>query len=495
MFEGAYANTSKGGQKQIEFLGEEKIRGYQQIPRLEKVSMRGERVAWAGEAVAEEAHHLVEVDLQGNLLSDWEEIGRLTRQMPRLETLHLNSNHMLPLRAPPSEALHGSFACLRTLILNNCGIDSWQTVAHLQRCLPLVEELALARNSLVDLEQVNEGPTVQGWEQLRSLDLSGSGLTRWTQVALFSRLPHLTALHLNENSLETIDPAPPGEEAAYFPQLESLHLSANLLHSWASIDVLNTLPKLVSLRFTNNPLTRGMGQSEVRQLLIARVAGLTRLNGAEISKKERVEAEKSYVRRVARTLDPHASDDAAKADILRAHPRWAELRALHGESMFAAGGSEGTGSLAKEMLSLKLVSMAASSMTMPHVEKRLPGSMLVSQLKLLVSKLFKLEVEMQVLTWRADKDSLPTPLDRDDEALSYFGLGSGCEVFVHELDLQERAKEEEARRREEQERLEEQMRQVDMLSQLRRAQVSAETVSVQQQAAKGGAASHVQEVI
>ena len=149
VFEGAYANTSRGGQKVIEFHGEEKIRARQQIGTLEKVSMRGERVAWAGEEeVQEEAAHLVEVDVQGNLWSDWEELGKLARQMPRLEILHLNSNLMRPLLAPvgEGEGLRRSFLGLRVLVLNNCGLDRWETVMHLEECLPCLEEVGLARN-------------------------------------------------------------------------------------------------------------------------------------------------------------------------------------------------------------------------------------------------------------------------------------------------------------------------------------------------------------
>lgn len=457
---------------------------------LEKVSMRGERVSSAGEAVAEEAAHLVEVDVQGNLLCDWDEVARLARQMPRLQVLHLNSNRMLPLSRAPSSP---SFSCLRTLILNSCGLTSWATVAHLEPCLPALEELALAQNDLSDMDRVNDGPVVRGFANLRSLDLSGTRMSRWAgQVSLFSRLPHLRALHLNENALQAVLPPQTPQD---FAALESVHLSANLIDSWTSVDALHRYPALVSLRFTNNPLVRTMGQSEARQLLIARVAGLTRLNGAEVSKKERAEAEKSYVRRVMRAMAALGEEGEAdgpggrKALLLADNPRWPELRALHGEAMYATGGAEGTGSLASEMLPLRLVSMASVSMTAAPVEKRLPGSMLVSQLKQLLAKLYKVEPEMQVLTCRSDKSSLPTVLDRDDESLAYFGLMPGWEVIVNEVDLKQRAREEEQRKKDEQQRLEEQMRQVEAMSQIRRAQVTAETTSVQQQAAKGGAAS------
>ncbi len=73
-----FANTSKGNAKPIEFYGEMKIRQRQQIHVLEKVTMRGDRVSFAGDAIREEAAHLREVDLQGNLLHSWEEVRRMS---------------------------------------------------------------------------------------------------------------------------------------------------------------------------------------------------------------------------------------------------------------------------------------------------------------------------------------------------------------------------------------------------------------------------------
>lgn len=537
VFEGAYANTSKGGKKAIEFHGEEQIRARQQIGVLAKVSMRGARVAWAGaaSALAEEAAHLVEVDVQGNLWADWEELGRLARQLPRLEVLHLNSNLMMPLPAlaPASPLRAGAFPALRVLVLNNCGITAWPTVLNLERCLPCLEELGLAQNDLshsdlglalqerrqqqreAEAEAVAEGgPAGVGrhpvFYRLQSLDLSGTGLLRWGQVALLKGLPALCALSLNENELEAVGPDEEageeegGEEGMMgFARLESLQLSCNRIERWRSIDALNALPCLRSLRFTSNPLVRGMGQSEARQLLIARVAGLTRLNGAEVSQRERADAEKSYLRRVGRELGRIAGEEkdmdreARLQGAKGAHPRWAELLRRHGDALGMGpdgalggsaasaaglgGGGAGAG-LAREMLSVTLVSMAAASMTMAPVAKRLPGSLTVAQLKQLCHKLFGLEPALQVLYYRADADSAqgapPTMLDADDETLAYFGLpAGGCRVFMNERDPQQEAREAAQRAAAEQARLEEQLRQVDMLDRLKRQQVGLDKLA------------------
>jgi hypothetical protein len=131
------------------------------------------------------------------------------------------------------------------------------------------------------------------------------------------------------------------------------------------------------------------------------------------------------------------------------------------------------------MVSVKLLSMAARSATAEPVERKLPGSMTVGRLKQLLQKLFKLEPALQVLYYKAEPGAAPTMLDEDAETLTYFGVTSGCEVFMNEVDLKAKQREEEQRKREEEERLERQLKEREKLEQLRRQQVSLETASVQ----------------
>lgn len=513
VFENAYANTSRGGQKKIEFHGETQIRARQQIGRLEKVSLRGERVAWAGEEeVKEEASHLVEVDLQGNLWSDWEELGRMARQMPRLENLHLNSNLMRPLETPATPELRGSFQALRVLILNSCGLSSWATVLHVEECVPGLVELGLARNALggQDLGTAWARRRARSeihapFHRLQRLDLSGTGLRDWEdEVAFLKTLPSLRALNLNENLLVeipagTVQTHGATHSALGFQALEALDLSCNLVESWSCLDALNLLPRLHSLRFAGNPLTRGMGQGEARQLLIARMGALRRLNGSEVSTKERADAEKSYLRRVAREWgrrrgsgdgqgeganEVMLSEEECIHQLKLEHPRWWPLMEQHGESVGGGNGVErgdgasGLGSLAREMVLVRLVSMAPGSITQGPVERKLPGSLTVGQLKLLCQRLFKLEAAMQTLSLKADPQAPPSLLDTDEEALAYCGATSGCEIFMNERDLKQEAREKESRETAARERMLAQAEEAERVERMRRREVAREKQSV-----------------
>lgn len=51
-------------------------------------------------------------------------------------------------------------------------------------------------------------------------------------------------------------------------------------------------------RLQDAPLVRGIGAVIARQLIIARVGGLTALNGAAVPKRERDAAERLYLRRL-----------------------------------------------------------------------------------------------------------------------------------------------------------------------------------------------------
>ena len=48
----------------------------------------------------------------------------------------------------------GSFANLRVIALNGCGIKSWAEVLLLEACLPQLQELYLAANDLSDIQAV-----------------------------------------------------------------------------------------------------------------------------------------------------------------------------------------------------------------------------------------------------------------------------------------------------------------------------------------------------
>ncbi|CAM9442759.1 unnamed protein product [Ectocarpus sp. 12 AP-2014] len=359
----AYASTSKGGKKAIEFYGESKIRQRQQVDTLDHCTLRECSISKAGElpALAEAAGAFVNVDLKANLLSDWQEVGLIASQTPLLEILSVGSNMFKTPEGVPPSLSSGACDRLRVLEITSCGITSWSQVAMLGEWAPSLEELYAADNNVSDVTDVLAPPMsgnghssgekrVGGFRRLIALDLSETELTSWEQqVACFSTLPALSTLLLNHNRVTDVDlisPAPiptstsaaatesdganlgpaSGDQvegdkggihchndgkggaassglASSFAALSAISLSGNRIGDWGAVDRLAGLPSLRSLRFSGNPVTSGLGASESRAACIARLPKVTRVNASEVGARERADAEKLYLRMLYKDLE------------------------------------------------------------------------------------------------------------------------------------------------------------------------------------------------
>lgn len=178
------------------------------------------------------------------------------------------------------------------------------------------------------------------------------------------------------------------------------------------------------------PLFSGRGSSEVRFEVIARMRGLCFFNGSPVSTRERVESEKNYLRclQYERTSE---SDNMIDADL---HPRYAELMAKYGADMVPSSKAlVGPSNLASELVSVTIRNLSfASNGSLEPVTKKLPRSLPVSKLQLLVKQLFGLDPRLQQLSVRVFKDAPPTFLDDDKASLAYYGVVEGSEIFINE---------------------------------------------------------------
>ena len=165
-----------------------------------------------------------------------------------------------------------------------------------------------------------------------------------------------------------------------------------------------------------------------------------------------------------------AAKEERRAAILADHPRFAELTAKHRDAMTAAraaaaGAAAGGGSLSHDAVNVTIRSMAASSCGAAPLRRRLPGSLAVGRVKILCSRAFGLDVDLQTLHFRSsssgdgrDAEAFPTELDDDDRALSYYGVGDGAEILMNEIDVAARQREAERERSVQERRMEEQER-------------------------------------
>jgi len=532
-----YVNTLKGNQKSIQFVGEEKIRKRQQLAIVSTVAIRNDIISRIdpGSCCASIAH-LVEIDLQDNLLWRWSDIATLGSEVPNLGVLLLHGNKMQPITEsvcfgfPP-----GCFNRLRVLALNFCGIKSWASVQRLEVHLPNVEELYLEGNSLPDLpranaEQIYQDATgcgkvtgttaaagaeiqageesskklqqqqvgdvsgdaaaavqvvVTGFASLRLLDISACGLDEWSQVAVFGKLPRLQELILDSNPLPQVL-APTDDNT--FRTLYRFSLASTGIARWQDINRLAAYPHLQVVRLSQIPLFVGRGSSEVRPEVIARIPQLTFFNGSVVGPRERTEAEKNYLRSIhfqrvvvgtsassanslpaappppttttttttssssssssssslpgeaTATVPPPQPSTAEEPAIdvvgidLELHPRYIALMKAYGADLVPISrASTGPMSMASELISVTFNNLSfIGNGSLEPVTKKLPRSLLISRLQMMVKAMFGLEPRLQQLSLRVHRDAPPVLLDDDKATLQYYGAVDGADIFVNE---------------------------------------------------------------
>lgn len=339
----SFVVTSKGERKAIEFVGEEKIRLRQQLHEVTEVSVRNCEVSSGGSSIDSMCAHLVSVDLQDNLLSSWTDVVDIARQIPRLSSLFLHGNKIGDIDLNLLDSYSGSLNNLKIIALNFCGLQSWSSVKALHAVLPAITELYLAANFFQDISSMS--PSF--FPFVTTIDLSSCSLSCWRSVAeACGDLQSLEALLLDCNPFESIEKNQDGK----FLKLSRLSLATTRLNSWTDVNALSSYPGLASLRLCNIPLFAGKGASELRPEVVARVAQLQVFNGSNISPRERSDSEKIYLRKILRqkrVIEGEERDDAGAASRVgsfeEAHPRFAELDALHGAALLPMGG-EGAGS-------------------------------------------------------------------------------------------------------------------------------------------------------
>ncbi|CAL9240301.1 unnamed protein product [Arabidopsis halleri] len=365
------------------------------------------------------------LDLTGNLISDWEEIGALCEQLPALTTLNLSCNSLSSVITSLPQLKN-----IRVLVLNNSGL-SWTQVEILRRSLPGLEELHLMGNMIPALTSTSSSDG-QAFNSLRLLNLDDNCISDWSEVLKLSQLPCLEQLYLNKNKLTHIFHSVNGIESPKkssdpFPSLRCLLLGANSIGDLASIDALNVFPQLVDIRLSENPISDPVRGGVPRFVLVARLTKVQVLNGSEVRAREKKDSEIRYVRMVMSKLN----DKSEEIELL--HPRFYELKKLHGiEDERASAENSGPKNMASGLLSIALKCVGPSMGEKPELTKKLPGSITVGKLKILCENFFKLKSIKPRLFLQEEGSPFPTALDDETATLLDVGICDGSTLLVDE---------------------------------------------------------------
>lgn len=448
------ARTSSGRDKPIEFWGEMKVRKRQQLEDLQDISLRGMGICRIVKNEEERSKltqtfgHIKEIDVAGNLFYDWNDVLDTLRTFPNLVWLSFAANKIqdIPRDLNPQGI---EFALLRVLNINNCGIESFETVKCIDQMCPNLEELCVAYNNLSDMKSMDSNDAFHGFHHLKIFDCSSCEIESWSrQVHCLHTIPKLETLILDDNPIESVDIQDPDRE---FVSLQNLQISGTKINSWKGIECLSTIKSLNTLRFRKCPLTNDIGSGEARAGTIARLPHLKVLNASEISEKERIEAERRYVSHVARDIysmktqlssDKDQKSDGSIQDLFSQlnldskYPLFLHLMEKHKESMLLSQSNTNYGNaIENSAVNITIKSMAAESCTLEPLKRRLPTSLKVSRLKMMCARVFGLDVDLQSLHFRNEGDAFPIELDDDENTLGYYGVSDGAEILMNEVDI------------------------------------------------------------
>ncbi|CAI0556484.1 unnamed protein product, partial [Linum tenue] len=181
-----YVLSGKNRRVPVEFLGKEKIQD--KLSRFDELtnaslSFLGVSTPGSSEDISSTVPNIKELDLTGNLLSEWKDIGIIYEQLPCLTALNLSHNLM-------SDVVTGlpQLSRIRVLVLNCTGIK-WTQVEELKPLLPVIEELHLMGNGICEIKSNVLFPSASNnIEDLASID----------SLNLF---PNLMDIRISENPI------------------------------------------------------------------------------------------------------------------------------------------------------------------------------------------------------------------------------------------------------------------------------------------------------
>ena len=171
-----------------------------------------------------------------------------------------------------------------------------------------IEELHLSLNAYGHVIEWHET-----FPNVKKLHFNSNDIEDWDDVVKIGKVfPNLTSLIVCENAIAEVKIS-----SEVFIELQILSLSQTSICDWSSMDELCKLAALEDLRLVGVPLGQQEEPSKRRQLFIARLPTVKKLNGSVINETEREDAERMFIR--------HHMDDEEPPE------RYHKLVEVHGQ--------------------------------------------------------------------------------------------------------------------------------------------------------------------
>lgn len=381
------------------------------------------------------------IRISRTLVSSWEACAQICLLAPRLESLHVKGNRFLKLTGLPRavEPLQG-LAELKEINIGNMGIDDWAEVEAILSSFPNRLRILHAPFNLI--RELNPESSTS-WSpsgllaNLEELDLSCNPICDWDAVtASLGALPKLSILALNGCPIQRIRKIVAeekfSEDQVPFPELQILQLSDCSVQEWHSVAALDKLgPKLTILHFRKNPVMETeKSPSSARLMVIALTPSIRILNGVNIEKQERIDADIHYWRKYGHDfLMAKSKDPETLAAFFAEHPRYPQLIIDLGEPCIQTDPVVGV--LKSSLLELEIKGSSIREGE-EGVVKKVPKTLTAGKLKLMVQRLTRppLKASEFYLTVLDKVSGTEVELDNDLRELDYYSVQSGNIVLV-----------------------------------------------------------------
>ncbi|XP_066992590.1 tubulin-specific chaperone E isoform X3 [Anabrus simplex] len=365
-----------------------------------------------------------ELDLSRNLLSSWESVADIAIQLPKLRLLNISDNRLM-LPENPIE-LQDAFRSLEHLIAGLLEY-TWSEMMTCATMWPHIKSLQVPYNHFVVLEPSPSNVL----SQLKFLDLDGNPIDSWAEINKLGKLPCLETLNVSNTGLTDIyfPTEKPDQKTDLFQALRKLCITENKISKWQSICELDKLKQLENLKIMENPLMEVENRATNRQLIIARIESLKKLNGVDVTADERRGAEYDYLKRYGKVWLElvKTQDEEQLRNFMKEHSRYPYLIQKYGAP------DEGEFKVLSTTLKSKMISVELFSPNheTKRYKKMLPRSMLVQKLFGLVQKMFDTGNEFPKLTYiSSKKPGVEIPLDNELKTLDFYSVEDGDQISV-----------------------------------------------------------------
>ncbi|XP_050549145.1 tubulin-specific chaperone E [Daktulosphaira vitifoliae] len=407
----------------FEVVGMQKIQEKQaHFDKLTYVNLNNESITDAGSygEIQDCCPNISDLELCNNCFSNWITIAQIAKQLVNLTNLNLSFNNI---KIPSNfENLKDCFGNLKKIILGNLNY-SWNDVMSLCQVFPLLVELEVPQNNIDKLKI-----TSHIINNLVTLNLENNQLS-WPEINKLHSLKNLECLNLNRNKIDVIQIQP-----STFSSLKFLMISHNMISSMDSINELNKLKSLISLRIQNNPLLKDLTVTNYTLQIVSRISTLMILNGTSITMQERKHFERDFLKDIEVIWHKTLTNDEEKKEFLLKYPRYTELIEKYGT--YYIDNTESTNKI--KTIKVKLVNYCKTSNKEINIKtKTLPVTMTMYRLKELSKRIFNLGNKNLELTYSVEKNpGTEYSMENMSQSLDYYSVENNSIIFVKTLNAE-----------------------------------------------------------